>query len=658
MFALINRSADRRQAKVPATARGGHRGVIGHAAALEPLEGRQLYSTTGPAAIAAEYTATARERDAYGQVVQSLLGGATTGVVSVPGTTAGAVVQAFHDNGAIYWSPATGAHVVYGSIGAEYGTTAGTVDVNGLPVQRALGLPTADEANVTGIGGGRVSTFQGGVVEWSAATGAHAVYGAIGIELKSLATQTDPSGRSVQTTLGVPTADEQAAVDVTNGRVSNFQDGQIYWSPSTGAHVVQGAAWTLYNQMGGSTGYLGLPTADASGPANARVTRFQSGTITYGSAGGAVAHPTSVTIATRNGSELAVTLAGVRDSVTVTQSGPYLYVTADGQTTIENAPADGLFVYTRGGADSVDVDGTVSVRTVVDTVDGAHTDMYLGGSNTFAWVDCGDGVYGEQNFNAVPWFAGGVGKGTGASLPEPSDAGTEVARHGSLFGTGPVITDVNQGGDGDCYAMAGLAGLAQQKPAFLEDMVADLGDGTYAVKFTVNGAAEYVRVSNKLPGYSSSNFADARPGADGDLWAPVVEKAFAYVKSGANTYASINVGNVGQMYSVMGITWSSVAPAARTDNDLGFQYAAALGGGQVVTLPTFGQAPQLVGGHVYTLEAVEPAYFDPTTGQMTWLYIVRNPWGTSGSSLEAGNGVAVLTYGEMCANFWVGDTSN
>lgn len=144
-------------------------------AMFEPLERRQLMS--GTTEIAAEYAHTAFETDAHGTTVHALLGAPTTPVmadVNIPG----ALVQKFHNNGAIYWSAESGAHVVYGAIGAEYNHTALESDAYGYNVQKAdVGLPTSDEANTSIKAGGRVSRFSFGVIFWSSSTGAHVLYG-------------------------------------------------------------------------------------------------------------------------------------------------------------------------------------------------------------------------------------------------------------------------------------------------------------------------------------------------------------------------------------------------------------------------------------------------------------------------------------------------
>ena len=112
-------------------------------------------------AIRAEYAATANEGDAYGTVVQQILGAPTSDEMDVPGV-AGARMNTF-EGGAIYWSPGTGAHVVYGGIGAKYNSLGGPSSFLGLPTTDELGMP-----------GGRVSYFQHGWIAWTPGGGAYA----------------------------------------------------------------------------------------------------------------------------------------------------------------------------------------------------------------------------------------------------------------------------------------------------------------------------------------------------------------------------------------------------------------------------------------------------------------------------------------------------
>jgi uncharacterized protein with LGFP repeats len=144
--------------------------------------------------------------------------------------------------GAIYWSPSTGAHVVYGAIGAEYQATANERDYYNTIVQQILGAPTSDEMNVPGVAGARMETFQGGAIYWSPSTGAHVVYGAIGGLYENMGGPTSY--------LGLPTSDEQG---IPGGRETYFQGGKILWNPQNGARAVQ-----TVSQMTFDTGYITL----------------------------------------------------------------------------------------------------------------------------------------------------------------------------------------------------------------------------------------------------------------------------------------------------------------------------------------------------------------------------------------------------------------
>ena len=74
-------------------------------------------------------------------------------------------------NGTIYWSSATNANIVWRDpIGQFY--RAGSM-------WQGLGLPTAGEQAVAGVADGRVQQVQRGRIYYSPATGAHEIYGGI-----------------------------------------------------------------------------------------------------------------------------------------------------------------------------------------------------------------------------------------------------------------------------------------------------------------------------------------------------------------------------------------------------------------------------------------------------------------------------------------------
>jgi uncharacterized protein with LGFP repeats len=119
--------------------------------------------------------------------------------------------------GSIYWTPQTGAHVVWGSIRAEWAA---------LGWERsALGYPLTDEMT-TPDGRGRYNHFQGGSIYWTPQTGAHTVLGAIRDKWASLGWE--------RSFLGYPTSDQYAW---NGGLRSNFQGGYIFWTARGGAQV-------------------------------------------------------------------------------------------------------------------------------------------------------------------------------------------------------------------------------------------------------------------------------------------------------------------------------------------------------------------------------------------------------------------------------------
>jgi hypothetical protein len=173
-----------------------------------------------------------------------------------------------------------------------------------------------------------------------------------------------------------------------------------------------------------------------------------------------------------------------------------------------------------------------------------------------------------------------------------------------------------------------------------------MGDGTYTVDFQNNGTPTYIRVSNDLSTWGGGSYVYARPGANGSIWGAILEKAFAYFRTGANTYNSINSGWMGDVYALFGVNSTFFySSSVTTDAALYSKLSADLSAHKEVTMGTFSSPPQLVGGHAYTLISVTKN--SAGAGQ----YYVRNPWGVSGDSLENSQGYATLTYAQFIANF-------
>ena len=68
-----------------------------------------------------------------------------------------------------------------------------------------------------------------------------------------------------------------------DGRYRAYENGFIYWHPSTGAHLVRGAIRARWGILGAEMGILGYPTSDEQAvPGNdCRVGHFQHGQIVW-----------------------------------------------------------------------------------------------------------------------------------------------------------------------------------------------------------------------------------------------------------------------------------------------------------------------------------------------------------------------------------------
>lgn len=121
-----------------------------------------------------------------------------------------------YENGIIYLLPPNGPCWVCGDILAEYLSLGAD--------KGFLGYPTTDE-RVTPDGIGRYTHFQGGSIYWMNSIGAHEIHGAIRDKWASLGWE--------KSLLGFPISGERSFAG--DGRVSQFQNGAIYWWPDVGA---------------------------------------------------------------------------------------------------------------------------------------------------------------------------------------------------------------------------------------------------------------------------------------------------------------------------------------------------------------------------------------------------------------------------------------
>lgn len=105
----------------------------------------------------------------------------------------------------------------------------------------------AQDGDVYSVGTGYGQKFTDGQIFYTPDTGAHLIYGEILDKYQSL-------GGPGDSDLGFPTIDEVAGLVGPNSRVSNFSASDkpaIFWTSDTGAWVVRGALNAAWDKLGG-----------------------------------------------------------------------------------------------------------------------------------------------------------------------------------------------------------------------------------------------------------------------------------------------------------------------------------------------------------------------------------------------------------------------
>jgi hypothetical protein len=131
-----------------------------------------------------------------------------------------------------------------------------------------LGVPTISYA-ATPTKPGAYQNFANGSIYWSSTTGAHVLYN--GAMRDRWAAQGSENGA-----LGFPTIDQSS---VSGGERVDFEGGSIYWSATTGARVVSGAIREKWAAVGGHEGVLGFPKTDTTAISGGAYADFVGGSI-------------------------------------------------------------------------------------------------------------------------------------------------------------------------------------------------------------------------------------------------------------------------------------------------------------------------------------------------------------------------------------------
>lgn len=256
-----------------------------------------------------------------------------------------------------------------------------------------------------------------------------------------------------------------------------------------------------------------------------------------------------------------------------------------------------------------------------------------------------DATYLEQYYGTTgvtlqetvnQWFLGKVEPNTvdacdGYAAEDPNNAYTNVGATGyTLFGpNGPSFTDVAQGSAGDCWLLASLAETAARDPKIIQNMFISNGNGTWTVRFYVNGASDYVTVNDQLPVDTAAGVYAFDQPQNGILWAALAEKAYAQEnlsgsittsEPGSASYAALNGGYAS--WALAPITGLSSSLYLVTPGVTSQEIAAALQAGDLVCIGTTGSSVQnshIVASHWYAVVGYNPSSTMP--------FEVFNPWG-------------------------------
>lgn len=220
-------------------------------------------------------------------------------------------------------------------------------------------------------------------------------------KLQQSANLRDFYGRSVKEILGMQIRNEVPTVN--GGRMAQFTGGAIFYSASTGAHVVIGAMHDLYQSLGAATGRLGLPISDELNlidPKNysakaGRMILFQNGSLIWTPAAGARETAGTATIADYTlrviGTERSDTLTVLNENgfvaipnvpIKVTSTLPFggaqvdEYYLSFSNTYIEATKVQGL-----GGNDTISlIEGPFAKAITLFAEGGSGDDTIRGGS--------------------------------------------------------------------------------------------------------------------------------------------------------------------------------------------------------------------------------------------------------------------------------------
>jgi hypothetical protein len=343
------------------------------------------------------------------------------------------------------------------------------------------------------------------------------------------------------------------------------------------------------------------------------------------------------------------TAYGVRESLLVLAGG--------GNDSIFEASIASSRVYGGEGADRIVLVGGGRDRAW----GGGQADAYwVDGTDPIEDLDAGEGDVAHrieqfyQPYTTDPSQAGYVPLNiAGQDLRDPQITG--YASGYADFADRPLFSglsydDSDQGALGDCYFLAVLSSLAESDPAEIRKAIAPLGDGTFVVRFFRGGKWEYLRIDAELPVRSGGSLVYAGLGAGGDIWMGLMEKAYAYFRTGDNSYSSLSGGWMTTVYTeVTGRGASTLVPSSYTAAGLYSTLAQHMSAGHALSAGSKDSSgTPIVASHAYVIHSLS------TIGGIQYV-TVYNPWGWDGSGDDgnSSDGLIRIQAG-MFANYFTG----
>jgi hypothetical protein len=206
----------------------------------------------------------------------------------------------------------------------------------------------------------------------------------------------------------------------------------------------------------------------------------------------------------------------------------------------------------------------------------------------------------------------------------------------------PTDEDVNQGYLGDCYFLSSLGEIALKDPSAIESMISSNGNGTYGVRFMVDGQPDYVTVNSELPvmgaGYEWANGSTQEfASGNADDWVQLIEKAYAELNaqtaaphgmelnSASDSYEGIAAGNASALTLLTGQSETGYAlnphDSASALASIMSTVASAFSAGEEILMSTPASSNgNLVGDHMYMVTGINAA---------TDTFTIENPWNTA-----------------------------